>query len=195
MDGKSHYTERNSDLYLRIAGASCRVVIRPCRGSIALRQQRGDLLDQHPDDKRLLDPSRRPGIDQLASLPSQGIPCHQDHLDLGETVPHPSVQVPSAHPWHDQVTDDQVDLAPILLDHVHRLRAVRCEENLVVEVFQRLAQGFTDGWVVLGDEDRLPLPVGRGISIGSTNGRVSDRIRGKWISNVVPTPTLLFTSM
>ena len=72
---------------------------------------------------------------------------------MREALAHCPVELPAAHPRHDQVADDQVNQPALMVDHFQRLGTVRRQQHPVVEILNRLSHGFPRGGIILGDED------------------------------------------
>jgi len=81
---------------------------------------------------------------------------HEQHLDPGLDHPHSFRHLLAQHLRHDDVGDEQMDLAGMVAGHVQGLRAVGGGDHLVAVTGEDPLRHLTQGHLVLHDQDRLP---------------------------------------
>jgi hypothetical protein len=85
-----------------------------------------------------------------------GVAGHEQHFDPGLDHPHSFRHLLAQHQRHDDVGDEQMDLAWIVAGHVQGLRAVGRGDHLVAVTGEDPFRHLTQGHLVLHDQHRLP---------------------------------------
>ena len=89
---------------------------------------------------------------------------HVQHADLGAERRDPVGDLLSGHPGHDNIREQQVDRAPVIVDDFEGLGSAPRHEDVIAMLHQNAVRHIEDKFFIFDDNNRLPCSMSHGWS-------------------------------